>query len=130
MLSDTTKSLASFEPQQVLVAAWDAFDVVGRVADAIAWEPEADELHALAAAQACAAGRALLPLPEFGRPMDTPAVAAGPEGLAPWVDLLHQVSAALVRLNDEQSADARAVLTEAARHAAVGAEALAAVRRQ
>ncbi|MFD9033286.1 hypothetical protein ACFVZW_19355 [Streptomyces sp. NPDC059567] len=130
MLSDTMIALDSSEPRQVLAAAWDAFDVARRVADTITWEAGADELQALAAAQSCAAGRALLPLPESGRPVDTPIVEAGPEGLDPWIDLLHQVDASLARLSDGQSTEARGALVEAAGHAAAGAVALASVRRR
>ncbi|HEY9373086.1 hypothetical protein [Streptomyces sp.] len=128
MLSDTMNMLASSEPRQVFAAAWEAFDVAGRVADAVTWEVGSDELQALVAAQSCSAGQALLPPPESGRPAETPVLAEGAEGLDPWVDLLRQVEAALVQLSDGQSAEARAVLVEAAGHADVGATALAAVR--
>ncbi|HEY9373105.1 hypothetical protein [Streptomyces sp.] len=127
-MSDTMNMLGSSEPRQVLAASWDAFDVARRVASTVAWEGGSDELQALAASQSCMAGRALLPLPESGRPLETPVIAAGPEGLDPWVDLLHEVRDALVRLSDEQSAEARAVLIEAAGHADAGARALATVR--
>ncbi|TLQ38940.1 hypothetical protein [Streptomyces marianii] len=130
MLSDTTSALFSPDPAHVLAAAWDAFDAAGQVADAVAWEPGSDELQALFAAQSCAAGRALLPLPESSRPTGVSTPDAGPAGLEPWVTLLRRVHEALTRLSTEQSAEDRTVLEEAARHAAAGADALAIVRSQ
>ncbi|MFG2331033.1 hypothetical protein ACGFMM_15575 [Streptomyces sp. NPDC048604] len=128
MLSETKSMLASSEPRQVLVASWDALDVTRRVASTVTWEAGSDELQALAASQSCMAGRALLPLPGSGRPLEASVIEAGPEGLEPWVELLHEVRDALVRLSDGQSDEARAVLVAAAGHADAGAVALATVR--
>ncbi|MEU8526637.1 hypothetical protein AB0C77_13755 [Streptomyces sp. NPDC048629] len=128
MMSDTRTMLASANPLEVLAAAWDAFDVAHRVASAVTWEDGADELQALVASQSCMDGRTLLPLPESGRPLETPDIAAGPEGLDPWVDLLHEVRDALVRLGDGESVEARAFLGEVAGYAEAGASSLAAVR--
>ncbi|WP_327278440.1 hypothetical protein OG609_44325 [Streptomyces sp. NBC_01224] len=65
-------ALESAELSGVLAAAWDTFDLVERVADAVTWDGGGDELEAMTAAQACSAGRQLLPLPEHGRPYDLP----------------------------------------------------------
>ncbi|MEU2134149.1 hypothetical protein [Streptomyces sp. NPDC018352] len=112
----------------VLAAAWDAFDLVGRVADAVTWDGGGDELEAMVAAQACSAGRQLLPLPEHGRPYDLPPVPPGAAALVPHVQLLRLVQAALDRVAAAEAGEGRAVLERAAGHARSGADALAAVR--
>ncbi|MGW2089693.1 hypothetical protein [Streptomyces sp. NPDC001880] len=111
----------------VLAAAWDAFDLVGRVADAVTWDG-GDELEAMIAAQACSAGRQLLPLPEHGRPYELPPVPPGAAALVPHVRLLRLVQAALDRAAAAEAGEGRAVLERAAGHARSGADALAAVR--
>ncbi|MFA3872572.1 hypothetical protein ABS735_02550 [Streptomyces sp. MMCC 100] len=55
----------------VLGAAWDAFDVVGRLADALALDEGGDERQAMLVGIKCADGRRMLPPPEHGRPLET-----------------------------------------------------------
>ncbi|MCX4799841.1 hypothetical protein OG497_39035 [Streptomyces sp. NBC_01242] len=123
-------ALESAELSGVLAAAWDAFDLVERVADAVTWDGGGDELEAMIAAQACSAGRRLLPLPEHGRPYDLPPVPPGAAALVPHVRLLRLVQAALDRVAATEAGEGRTVLEQAAGHARSGADALAAVRAQ
>ncbi|MCX5338700.1 hypothetical protein [Streptomyces atratus] len=76
-------ALAPAELSGVLAAAWDAFDLVERVADAVTWDGGGDELGALIAAQACSAGRRLPPLPEQPGPRPGPARRRDPQVLPP-----------------------------------------------
>jgi hypothetical protein len=130
VLKPVAVALDSTSRSEVVAAAWEAFDVAERVADAIAFEDGSDELQALVAAQASAAGRSLLPLPESGRPLDVPAPSPGTEGLAPYVDLLRRAQAALERVAAGPGAeeDSRAVLRQAAGEAGTAAEALLVTR--
>ncbi|MGC8923527.1 hypothetical protein AB7952_33430 [Streptomyces sp. PG2] len=130
VLKPVAVALDSTSRSEVVAAAWEVFDVAERVADAIAFEDGSDELQALVAAQASAAGRSLLPLPESGRPLDVPPPTSGAEGLAPYVDLLRRAQAALERVAAGPGAeeDSRAVLRQAAGEAGTAAEALLVTR--
>lgn len=132
MLKPLDAALDSTDRPQIMAAAWEAFDVAERVADAVAFEEGSDELQALIAAQASAAGRDLLPLPESGQPIDVPSPSPGAEGLAPYVSLLHHAQAALERMSTEPGVedDGRAVMREAAGKAATAAGALLATRER
>ncbi|MFC7841860.1 hypothetical protein [Streptomyces sp. NPDC057382] len=122
----------STDRSRVMVAAWETFDVAERVAGAVAFEEGSDELRALIAAQASAAGRDLLPLPETGQPIDVPSPSPGAEGLAPYVHLLQHAREALERTaaGPGLAEEGRAVMQEAADKAATAAEALLATRER
>lgn len=130
VLKPVNVALGSTSRSAVVAAAWEAFDVAERVADAVAFEDGSEELQALVAAQASAAGRSLLPLPESGRPLDVPPLTPGAEGLVPFVNLLRRAQAALERVAAEPGAEevSRAVLRQAAGEAGTAAEALLAIR--
>ncbi|WP_329151200.1 hypothetical protein OG275_38225 (plasmid) [Streptomyces niveus] len=113
----------------VLASAWDAFDLAGQAADAVAWETGSDELQALTAAQACTDARALLPIPQTGRPAARPAVGREATALAPYVGLMRRTGTALAGLDTGEDAESRRALQEASRLAAVAADALGAVRK-
>lgn len=117
---------------QVMAAAWEAFAVAEQVADEVAFEDGGDELQAVIAAQASAAGRSLLPLPGAGPPVDVPPLPPGAEGLAPYVELLRHVQATLERAAAEPGAEevGRAAVREAAGQAATAAGALLATRER
>jgi hypothetical protein len=92
-LKDLHSILQGSPPLDVLNASWEAFDLGQRAADGVVWEEGFDEIRALAAAQTCTAGRALLPLPRNGRPFPLP----GPPGesIEACAALLRQVNGAL-----------------------------------
>lgn len=135
-LPDTLKpldaALDSTDRSQAVAAVWEAFDVAARVADTVAFEDGSDELQALIAAQASAAGRNLLPLPESGRPVDVPSLPPGAAGLAPYASLLSHAQAALERMAGEPGVEegGRAAMREAADKAATAAGALLATRER
>ncbi|TNM25894.1 hypothetical protein [Streptomyces sedi] len=97
-LDDLNRALASPRPEEMLAAAWEAFDVGLGLADAAAWEDGLDELQAVVAGQLCAEGRALLPLPVHGRPITPPAPSAA--SAQRCATLLDDTSAALTALAD------------------------------
>ncbi|MFJ6934760.1 hypothetical protein [Streptomyces sp. NPDC101132] len=131
VLVDLGAQLDSEDAAVVLAAAWEVFQVCGGVSDAVAFEEGSDELQALVAAQKCAAGRDLMPLPTTGGPVPVPSPGPGAGGLDPYVRLLAHVEQALVRLAataDSVGEGAAQVLGEAASLASGAAAALAAVR--
>lgn len=132
MLKPLDAALDSTDRSQVVTAVWEAFDVAARVADTVAFEDGSDELQALIAAQASAAGRSLLPLPESGHPIGVPPLLPGAEGLAPYVSLLRHAQAALEHMSVEPGVEegGPAVMREAADKAATAAVALLAVRER
>ncbi|MFD5299601.1 hypothetical protein ACFWJU_30915 [Streptomyces mutabilis] len=125
-------ALESTDRAQIMAAAWEAFAVAERVADDAAFEEGGDELQAMIAAQASAAGRSLLPLPGSGRPVDVPPLSPGAEGLAPYVELLRHVQAALEHAAAEPGTEegSREAVREAAGKAATAAGALLATRER
>ncbi|MFK4600498.1 hypothetical protein [Streptomyces pristinaespiralis] len=127
-VQDLESALDAVDDSTVLTAAWDAFDLTVGVADAITWQG-GDELQALAAAAAGAAGRALLPLPATGSPREVPTLPAEAEALEPFVVLMSRTHAALITMADSAEGDTAAQdsLREAADHALVAANALALV---
>ncbi len=131
-LKPLDSALDSTDRAQVMAAAWEAFAVAEQVADEVAFEEGGDELQAVIAAQASAAGRSLLPLPGAGRPVDVPPLSPGAEGLAPYVELLRHVQATLERAAAEPGAeeDGRTAVREAAGKAATAAGALLATRER
>ncbi|MET9820635.1 MULTISPECIES: hypothetical protein [unclassified Streptomyces] len=113
----------------VLGAAWDAFDVVGRLADALALDEGSDETQAMLTGIKCADGRRLLPPPAHGRPLETGAADPGRAGLEPYGALLRHVDAALRRLaRVPECADDAEQLGLVAGHAAAAADLLMTVR--
>ncbi|MFB7090778.1 hypothetical protein [Streptomyces sp. NPDC056296] len=132
MLKPLGAALDSTDRAQVMAAAWEAFAVAEEVADAVAFEEGGDELQALIAAQASAAGRSLLPLPGSGHPVDVPPLSPGAKGLAPYVELLRHVQATLEHAAAEPGTDedGRAAVREAAGKAATAAGALLATRER
>lgn len=114
----------------VLGAAWDAFDVVGRLADTLALDEGSDEMQAMLVGIKCAEGRRLLPPPEHGRPLETGAPGPGRGGLEPYAALLRHTEAALRRLasTPEHANDAEQLVLVAA-HAATAADLLMTVRQ-
>ncbi|MFI8952183.1 hypothetical protein ACIGO6_37560 [Streptomyces sp. NPDC053750] len=114
----------------VLGAAWDAFDVVGRLADALALDEGSDEMQAMLVGIKCADGRRLLPPPEHGRPLQTGSPGPGRTGLEPYAALLRHVDAALRRLASvPECADDTEQLHLVAGHAAAAAALLMTVRQ-
>ncbi|MFD4347412.1 hypothetical protein ACFWQ6_21570 [Streptomyces coelicoflavus] len=114
----------------VLGAAWDAFDVVGRLADALALDEGSDEVQAMLVGIKCADGRRLLPPPEHGHPLETGTLGPGKAGLEPYGALLRHVEAALRRLvSVPECADDAEQLVLVADHAAAAAELLMTVRQ-
>ncbi|MGZ3113531.1 hypothetical protein [Streptomyces sp. H62] len=130
VLKPLDAALDSTDRSEAMAAAWEALAVAEKVADAVAFEEGGDELQALIAAQASAAGRSLLPLPSTGRPVDVPPPPPGAQGLAPYVELLRHVQAALEHAAAAPGTeeDGRAVAREAAGKAATAADALLAAR--
>ncbi|MFF6862378.1 hypothetical protein [Streptomyces ardesiacus] len=114
----------------VLGAAWDALDVVGRLADTLTFDEGSDEMQAMLVGIKCADGRRLLPLPEHGRPLEPGAPGPGRAGLEPYGALLRHVDAALRRLASvpECATDAQQ-LALVADHAAAAADLLMTVRQ-
>jgi hypothetical protein len=96
-LNDLRLHLKSTNPIDVLTASWEVFDLGERAAGEIAWHEEFDEIQALGAAQACSAGRALLPLPSTGQPLHLPGTAE--ENVNACAVLLQAVRRALSSLS-------------------------------
>ncbi|WP_405668979.1 hypothetical protein [Streptomyces sp. NBC_00055] len=131
-LNRVSEALSESDAYMVLSGAWDALDLAGRLADAIAWDEASDELQALIVAQECFTARDLLPVPETGGPLNLAEIEPGTAGLAPYIGLLDRTLGALVRLASagDSSMGARSRLSEAARHASAAREALTTVREQ
>ncbi|WP_371798412.1 hypothetical protein OG963_04005 [Streptomyces sp. NBC_01707] len=131
-LNRVSEALSESDAYTVLSGAWDALDLVGRLADAIAWDEASDELQALVVAQECFTARDLLPVPETGGPLNLAEIEPGTAGLAPYIGLLDRTHGALVRLASagDSSTGAQSSLSEAARHASAAREALTTVREQ
>lgn len=131
-LNRVSEALSESDAYTVLSGAWDALDLAGRLADAIAWDEASDELQALIVAQECYTARDLLPVPETGGPLNLAEIEPGTAGLAPYIGLLDQTHGALVRLASARdiSTGAQSRLSEAARHASAAREALTTVREQ
>ncbi|ARQ69182.1 hypothetical protein [Streptomyces marincola] len=108
-------ALGSTSTTEVLHASWEAFDLALRVADAVTWLDGVDELRALAAARACAGGRALLPLPRDGRPLPLPRQpAASTRACADVLRDVHRSLTALARARPAPDPDGDALLEAAA----------------
>ncbi|MDT0446806.1 hypothetical protein [Streptomyces johnsoniae] len=123
-LDDLRPALESTSATEVLHASWEAFDLSLRVADAVTWLDGVDELRALAAARSCAAGRALLPLPQSGRPLPLPEhPAAHTDSCAGVLRDVHRALTDLARAHPTPDADDE-VLLDAAALAADAATAL------
>ncbi|MET7550234.1 hypothetical protein ABZS95_38360 [Streptomyces sp. NPDC005479] len=131
-LNRVSEALSESDAHTVLSGAWDALDLAGRLADAIAWDEASDELQALIVAQECFTARDLLPAPETGDPLNLAEIEPGTAGLAPYIGLLDRTQGALVRLASagDSSTGAQSRLSEAARHASAAREALTTVREQ
>ncbi|GGY17978.1 hypothetical protein GCM10010358_81610 [Streptomyces minutiscleroticus] len=129
-ITDLDTALDDDRAHVALFAAWDAFDVVGRLADALALDEGSDEMQAVLAGIKCTEGRRLLPPPENGLPLKTPTPFPGRAGLEPYGTLLRHVDAALRRLAcvPECANDAEQ-LGVAAGHAAAAADLLLSVRQ-
>ncbi|MFF9863277.1 hypothetical protein ACIPH4_34205 [Streptomyces tendae] len=114
----------------VLGAAWDAFDVVGQLADALALDKSSDEMQAMLVGIKCADARRLLPPPEHRRPLELGTPGPGSVGLEPYGALLRHVEAAMRRLASvPDCADDREQLTLVAGHAVAAADLLMTVRQ-
>ncbi|MEU2900481.1 hypothetical protein ACWC4E_26945 [Streptomyces sp. NPDC001273] len=130
-ITDLDTALDTDQGDAVLAAAWDAFDVVGRLAAALALDEGSDEIQAMLARIKCTEGRRLLPPPEYGKPLETPAVCPGRGGLEPYGALLRHVDVALRRLACvPEWADDVEQLNVVAGHAAVAANHLMTVRQE
>lgn len=129
-ITDLDTALDDDQADVVLSAAWDAFDVVGRLVDALALDEGSDEMQAVLAGIKCAEGRRLLPPPENGRPLGTPTPCPGRAGLEPYAALLRHIDVALRRLSSvpECAGDAEQ-LDAVADHAAAAADLLMAIRQ-
>ncbi|CAM5226508.1 hypothetical protein STENM223S_01221 [Streptomyces tendae] len=130
-ITDLTTALDDADRVDVVLgAAWDTFDVVGRLADAFALDDGSDEMQAMLVGIKCADGRRLLPPPEQGRPMETAAPGPGRAGLEPYGALLRHVDAAMRRLASvPECADDAEQLGLVAGHAAAAADLLMTVRQ-
>ncbi|CAM5252891.1 hypothetical protein [Streptomyces griseomycini] len=123
-------ALDADQADTVLSAAWDAFDVAGRLADALAFDEGSDEIQATLVGIKCTEGRRLLPLPENDRPRETPTPCSGRAGLEPYGALLRHASGALRRLASvPEYADDAEQLSLVADHAAAAAALLMTVRQ-
>ncbi|MFC5724157.1 hypothetical protein ACFP1Z_28720 [Streptomyces gamaensis] len=111
----------------VLASAWEAFALGERAADASAWAPGHDEVQALTAAQACAAGRSLLPLPATASVV-AEYVPDSEHALLPCADLLLHTRNVLDQLAAATVSEGCGHLREAAEHAGRAARALQRVR--
>jgi hypothetical protein len=118
-LNDLHLNLRSTNPIDVLNASWEVFDLGERAAGDVVWHHDFDEIQALGAAQACSAGRALLPLPNTGRPLQLPGTPE--ENANACAALLQAVHQALTSLpfhsephHPEDLATAAALAKEAA----------------
>lgn len=130
-ITDLDTALDVDQGGAVLSAAWDAFDVVGRLSAALAFDEDSDEVQAMLARIKCTEGRRLLPPPENGRALETPAVCPGRAWLEPYGALLRHVGAALRRqlASVPEWADDAEPLNLAADYAAVAADHLMTVRQ-
>lgn len=130
-LTDLTTALSSDRPADVLAAAWDTFDVTGNLADSLTFgEVGDDEVQAMLTGIKCAEARALLPLPAFGSPLDTPAPGPGRAGLEPYAVLLRHAETALHRLAAlPELADDAEPLTVVAERAGAAAHLLMTIRQ-
>lgn len=129
-ITDLDTALDADQGDAVLSAAWDAFDVVGRLAAALAFDEGSDEIQAMLARIKCTEGRCLLSPPESGRPMETPVMRPGQAWLEPYGALLRHVDVALRRLASvPEWADDVEPLNVAACYAAVAADHLMTVRQ-
>ncbi|MDG9723755.1 hypothetical protein [Streptomyces sp. DH41] len=129
-ITDLATALDADQGDAVLGAAWDAFDVVGRLADVLAFDEGSDEMQAMLVGIKCAGGRRLLPPPENGRPLQTPAASPVSAGLEPYGELLRHVGVALRRLASvPEYADDAEQLNLTAGHAAAAANLLMTVRQ-
>ncbi|WP_331743959.1 hypothetical protein OH809_44200 (plasmid) [Streptomyces sp. NBC_00873] len=131
-LNNVSDALADSDVSKVLGGAWDALDLAGRLADAIAWDEASNELQALIAAQECVTARDLLPVPQTGAPLNLAEIEPGTAGLTPYISLLSRAQEALARLasTGDNSADVQSRLSEAARHASAARDALSTVRER
>ncbi|GGV45376.1 hypothetical protein GCM10010293_53370 [Streptomyces griseoflavus] len=129
-ITDLDTALDADEGDAVLSAAWDAFDVVGRLAAALAVDEGSDEIQAMLARIKCTEGRRLLSPPENGQPLETPNVCPGRAWLEPYGALLRHVEVALRRLASvpEWAEDVKS-LNVVAGYAAVAADHLMTVRQ-
>lgn len=130
-ITDLDVALDADQGDIVLSAAWDAFDVVGRLAAALAFDEASDEIQAMLARIKCTEGRRLLPPPVSGQPLETPPdVRPGRAGLEPYGALLRHTGGALRRLASvPEWADDAEQLNTVARHAAAAADHLMTVRQ-
>ncbi|GGY16423.1 hypothetical protein [Streptomyces minutiscleroticus] len=129
-ITDLDTALDDDRADVVLFAAWDVFDVVGRLADALALDEGSDEMQAVLAGIKCAEGRRLLAPPEDGLPLKSPTPLPGRAGLEPYGALLRHVDVALRRLACvPECADDAEQLGVAASHAGAAADLLLSVRQ-
>jgi hypothetical protein len=124
-VEDLAVALAGERPEAVLAASWDVLDLAQRVADAVTWEEGFDELHAMAAAEACASGLAGLLPPGDGQPVGVPGDPS--IAVAPCVELLELAARRLTAVAQREPASASR-LRELAGHAAGAGRALKLVR--
>ncbi len=126
-LNDLPAALESTNATAVLAASWEAFDVGQRIADSVDWDDDGvDEIQTVLAAQACTAGRALLPLPRDGRPLPLPEPAA--DSTAACAEVLRAVHRSLIALAQTFASPDNTPLLEAAAFADDAARALDALR--
>ncbi|GHC27279.1 hypothetical protein GCM10010348_61490 [Streptomyces anthocyanicus] len=129
-ITDLDTALGSGQDDGVLSAAWYAFDAGGQLADVLARDENQDEIQAMLLGIKCMEGRALLPLPESGGPLEPLAECADRARLEPYGVLLRHVDAALRRLASVPGwADDAEQLIAVADHAAVAADILANIRQ-
>ncbi len=124
-MEDLAAALAGERAEAVLAASWDVLDLAQRVADAVTWVEGFDEVHATAAAEACATGLAGLLPPGDGQPVEVPSDPAA--AVAPCVELLELTALRLTAVAQLEPA-AASRLREVAGHAAGAGRALSAVR--
>ncbi|MBT2478136.1 hypothetical protein [Streptomyces sp. ISL-94] len=132
-LMELDARLDSEDTAVVLAAAWDVFGVTAELCDSITFEEGSDELQAMLAAQKCAAGRDLLPLPQTGTPVTAPPPGPGAAGLDPYVRLLEHTRQSLDRLlttADSVGEGAAHALSEATALASGASVALTRVRER
>jgi hypothetical protein len=125
-LNDLHLSLKSANPIDVLNAGWEVFDLSERAAGDVTWHDDFDEIQALGAAQACSAGRALLPLPNTGRPLHLPGTPE--ENVNACAALLKAVHQALTSLPSHSGPHHPEDIATAAALAKEAAEALSTLR--
>jgi hypothetical protein len=124
-MEDLAAALAGGRAEGVLAASWDVLDVAQRVADAVTWAEGFDEVQAMAAAEACAAGLAGLLPPGDGEPVGVPGDLS--IAVAPCVELLELAARRLTAVAEREPA-AASRLREVAGHAAGAGRALRVVR--